>query len=523
MRRPFQQQIFRRNTRYFILEWEVQLSIGGAFGRHPPSSVFACRQTPGGNTCTTVSGATVHARLECHPVRPLPTPPPNTVLPNRPATLAGPTADNNGNTMVTATSPINAMPNPEVIPILGPPTAAPIGPHNNAGLDSANWANTRNCARIEYTFYQPASLNFTDDDPRLEWTAVAVAGGAVSFLKSDGTVSATGLGRRVMVYGTAAGEVRFDIRFQGAIIATYRALVLNLRQVPCRCNILNGPNAATQPRVGPDDVKNHVDIANRFLRQLGIELTLDTDPSRRHGATATHIPGVFRIRVSAWRTRNVNNTDWCTRRNYRANVMNFAYIHSDRAGNLGAATDFPANNAGATITDPPTGRAGTTATPSTSWIRPTGTGVGTDATTGTITMNLIAARQRASDPQLFAMYVTDANGGTGAPNIFQTVVRQREYANTMSHEFGHILNLGHRVEGVPASGANPARDMTAADPLASLNAGGIFWDGLLHPPHENVMQWWDPSTIAQDFDLIQARAVQQSPLVVAATIVNPAA
>jgi hypothetical protein len=206
--------------------------------------------------------------------------------------------------------------------------------------------------------------------------------------------------------------------------------------------------------------------------------------------------------------------------------MNFAYIHSDRRRNLGAATDYPANNEGAQITDPPTGTAGTQANPSTSWIRPTGVGIGADATTASVRMNLIAARQRAGHPQLYAMYVTDACGGAMVPaNNHQTPARQREYAGTMAHEFGHILNLGHRVEGVPetAPGAGDQRDMTAADAAATLNVGGIYWDGLLHPPHENVMHWRDPSTIAQDFDIIQARAVHRSPLVVAAPSMAPAA
>jgi len=514
LRRPYRQRVHYHSTSYYLLEWHVELVVGGRFGRHPADSVFACRQAPGSVTCTTVSGGTVRSRMEFHPVRPVPTTPPASSLPNRPA-IAGAAATNGGNTTARANSPMNVIPNPAVIPILGPPNAAPTGPHTPAQLDEANWANPRNVARIEYTYYQPATLNFTDDDPRLEWSFVGIAGGAtVQFLRSDGTVGATDHGRRVMVYGTRAGEVRLQVRFQGAIFATYRALVQEIRQVPCRIQILNGPRGA-QPRATPADAKNHLDISNRFLRQIGLQLTLDTNARRRNGARATGIPGIFRIRVSRGRTRNVRNTNRATILNYRPGVMNFAYIHSDRSGNLGAATDFPASNAGASITDPPTGTAGTVATPSTSWIRPTGVGVGADATTATVTMNLIAARQRARHAQLFAMYVTDSNGGAN----HRALASQQLFACTMAHEFGHILNLGHRVEGVPGP---PRRDMTAADPLASLVAGGIFWDGLLHPPHENVMQWWDPSTIAQDFDIIQARAVQQSPLVAGAPTMAPA-
>lgn len=528
LRFPYSQQVFRHSTRFFILEWHVELASQGRFGRHAPADIFACRQEPGAVSCTTVSGARVAARLEFHPVIPVPKPPPATVLPARPAGLSGAPDPNpnDHNIAIAPNSPINAIHNPAVIPILGPPNAAPAGPHTPDDLDRANWVNTRNAARIEYTYYQPATLNLVNDDPRLEWTVVSLAGGgAAKFLRSDGSVSATALGPRVMVYGTAAGEVRLEARFKGALCATYRALVLQVKRVPCRCNILNGPTPDSTPRADPAEVKNHVDLANRFLRQLGIELTLDTNPHRSHGAHATAIPGIFRINVPRGRTRHLADTNWATLRNYRPNVMNFAYIFSDDAGNLGAATDFPASLAGASVSDPPAGTPGAAASPSTSWRRPTGVGVGADATTTSVVMNVIGARQRAGHPQLFAMYVSDGNGGARVPaNNHKTLARQREYANTMAHEFGHILNLGHRVEGVPetAPGRGDQRDMTAADAPATLNAGGIYWDGLLHPPHENVMQWWDPASIAQDFDIIQARAVQRSPLVVAAPSMAPA-
>jgi hypothetical protein len=70
----------------------------------------------------------------------------------------------------------------------------------------------------------------------------------------------------------------------------------------------------------------------------------------------------------------------------------------------------------------------------------------------------------------------------------------------MAHELGHILNLGHRVE--------------QADPTTAtgLSANGIFFDGLTHPPQENIMFWAGVQAICQDFDIIQARAVRQSPL-----------
>ena len=420
--------------------------------------------------------------------------------------------------------------------MLGAPTAAPPGPHTNDVLDNANWANARNCARIESTWHRPKTMAFPPGDRRLEWRAVALpppgggAAGAVRFFDAaTGASTATGRGPRVLVYGTTAGQVRLEVRFKGALFATYRALVLQVRRVPCRITILNGSTADSTPRATPGDARNHLSIANRFLREMAIVLTLDQDPTRTHGAAATTIPGIFRIRVARGASRRVVNTRRATVRNHRTGVMNFVYIHSDADGNLGAATDYPASTAPVGVGPAPAtaGRPVVTdaGSPSGSWSRQTGVGIGADATATPVNMTLMAANQRTLAPGdtrtlIAAMYITDSNGGALLPaGNHATPARQREYANTMAHEFGHNLNLGHRVEGVPGT---PDRDMTAADPLASLTEGGIFWDGLLHPPHENVMQWWDPSTIAQDFDIVQARGAHLSPLVTGAPALPPA-
>jgi hypothetical protein len=131
-----------------------------------------------------------------------------------------------------------------------------------------------------------------------------------------------------------------------------------------------------------------------------------------------------------------------------------------------------------------------------------------ESAAGTVTMKLLAARARPGHPKLYSMYICDQHG---AALTQQTPL---EAANTIAHEVGHILNLGHRIEGVPESapGAGDQRDMTAADLPGALVAGGIYWDGRLQPPNENVMHWSNPATQAQDFDILQARAVRQSPL-----------
>lgn len=452
LRPPWRQRDFRHSTRYYVLEWTVELAVEGRFGRHGPSTIFSCRAHRGSVNCTTVSGGRLRVRGEIHPVRPTPT----TGLPPRRAMPVGtgPAVTNTGATNVRPNDPINIIPNPPVIPILTPAQA-----------------NAQTAARIEFTYYRPNSLAFTDNDSRLEWTVVTVSGRpSVRFVGNP-------KGAKVLVYGRVAGEVRLEVRMRGALVATYRALVQNLRQIPCRFNILNGPNRASIPRSTPADVQTHLAITNRFLRQVGLQLVLDTDPRRTHGATATGIPGIFRIRVSRGRTRNIADTGYSrsTRLNYRPNVMNFAYIHSDRSGNLGVAMDYPASNAGGSIRD--------SGTPSTSWISPTG--IPPDAATRPQTMTLLAAGQRRGHPNLFSMYVTDANGD---PTVLAS---QQTYAGTIAHEFGHILNLAHRVD----------------------RAGSPFNDGLNYPPGENLMHWNNPTTLAQDCDIVQAKAVRQSPLV----------
>jgi hypothetical protein len=321
-------------------------------------------------------------------------------------------------------------------------------------------------------------MNFTDHDARLVWTGVAVTGGAVAFLNGVNT------GRKISVYGTSKGEVRLECRYKGALICTYRALVAPLRQIPCRFTILNGP-PGSRPRSTPANIKDHLSIANVWLYQLGLQLVLDPNPAVRDGAVATATPGIFRIHVASDQTRQIRTAGGYTRAarlNFRANVMNFVYIHSDRQGNLGAADDYPASNAGGSISD--------NGTPSTSLISPSG--IPPDGGAVVQNMTLLAPRARpapAAQPNrwqgLFSMYVTDACGNPSNLNAQQT------YATTIVHEFGHILNLAHRVDQV----------------------GSPYNDGLNYPPNENIMHWANPWAQAQDFDIIQAKAVRQSPLV----------
>jgi hypothetical protein len=467
LRPPWGARDYRHSTKYFLLEWSVELALAGTFGSHPPGAIFACRSHSGALTCNTVSGVFLESRLEFHQVVPVP---PDTVtvpprFPPRPPALSGVAKRNAplaAGIAVTPASPINVLPNPAIIPVLSAPGAAPA-----AGAPPVAAAD--NVAQVEFSYYQPDSFAFTDNDARLQWSWSALAGGAIAFFGPP-------QGLKVKVYGTAPGEVLLTVKFMETVFATYRALVLPVKKIPSRFNILNGPGP-WKPLTTPADVLNHVAIANRYLRQVGLELAFDTNATVKDGAVhVAGMPGVFRIPVAASITKQVAAVHpRACQLNFRDKVANFAYIHSDLGANLGRATDRQASGAGATITD--------SGTPSSSWILPSG--ILPDVAAVTQTMNLRPVMQALKPdgtpkfPNLFAMYLTNANGSPSA--------NQDVYANTLAHEFGHIVNLAHRPQ-----------------------AGG---DGLPTPLNENLMHPTNPPALAQDLDIIQARAVHRSPLV----------
>jgi hypothetical protein len=471
----------------FSVEWGIEMASGTDFVRFRQNDVFSCREHNGSVTCTTMNGITIEARLEIHPVIPTPVaiPPGITAAfadPVRPATVntgGPPVLNDNLPPAVTGAGAINALPNPPVIPILANP-------------------NTSTAAVIEYTFYHPATLQFVDvadprtdntRDDRLTWTAVPVSGGTVDFLGPNGNK-----GLRVLVYGKTAGEVRMEVRLRGALIATYRALVAPFRQIPCRVNILNGPNAASQPAATPANVVDIVSIANRYLYQLGLELAFDQDTTRTNNATATTdssrnvIHGVFRIRVDAGYTRNVVNGgapgDVAAALNYRQGVMNFAYVHSSNANSFAAAAwNYPNHPSGANFSD--------NGTPSTSWVKPSG--VAPDVAAVNNVMRLVPGFA-SPHPQLFAMLISGAYG--------DPVANAARYAQGMCHELGHLMGLGHR---------NPANPAEMA----------VYNDQIGFPPIENMMYFQSGSPRRNHYDIIQAKAAHASVLVANHSVILP--
>jgi len=470
LRPPWRQRTFRSRTRYYVLEWRVELEVHGQFGRHAPLEVFACRQQSGAHECTTVSGARAQHRIEICPVVPVPG---DGDLPPRPRFPAGTHGERTAPQAIFLAPghPPNVVPNPAVIPILAQTAAT---------ADTA--------ARIEITHYHPNTLRLQENDPRLVWSYRRLAGQpTVRFVAPSGGTAAQGL--RVLVHGTGThdGEVLLDVRYRGSLLASYRALVARIRRIPCRVTILNGSGRGVQPRSTPQHVLEHLEVANLILRQIGLELLRDADATVSDGATPAldgrrqPIPGVFRInRISAGLTRNV---DWSANSgfirssglNSRPNVVNIVYVKSVRrirhrgrwVHPYGLSTDRPANPAGTSVTD--------SGNPSTSWVQPSG--VPPDGEPRTVTMNLAGARQRRSD--LAALWVRD----------FTDPSDSHRYGYVIAHEVGHILGLLHRGRNVPGT-----------------------HDGVGHPPSENVM-FDDEDTLGLDLDIIQARAVRRSNLI----------
>lgn len=449
-RREFGERERTLTNRFFGVTIKIEVSIGGSYSDHPDNAIYASREVGDQTIWTTASGRRMIARLEFCEVRPQGSWAP--ARPRQPHGAGPPRFNQAGRPRIQPTDPINFIHNPSVIPML-----------------SAADANDRTAACIEWTYYRPQALDFTDNDTRLRWSSRTLAGG--------GSVAFVGGNQGLIVYvrGTHEGEVLLECSMEGIVLASYRALVRNLRNIPFRCNILNGP-VGSRPRSTPQNVQNHIAIANIILRQVGLQLTPDTNNTVTHGAVAVAgFPGIFRISTTPGRTVNVSgNYPLCSRLNYRANVLNIAYIHSDNGGFLGMATDFSGNSLPGT-------RVEDSGTPSTSWISPNG--IPPEGAAQTVRMRVFRGNQRrAGDPQLFGLYVTST--GNGSPT---SEIGSLTYAGTIAHELGHILTLRHRI--------------------------GAGSDGLNRPNGTNLMHHNNPSTRAQDIDIIQARAVLGCPLV----------
>lgn len=531
--RMFEHQV--SSTRNAHLVWSVSPRFGiQQQSRLVPYAVSASREHHGSVRYTTVAGRRGNFRLEVCPIRPVP---PDLQLPPRPLTIDfemllgnNPAWRNGLGREVRANDPINLFPNPAVIPMLDPPAADGDARPSEAELDNAATANQRNCARLECSFYWPESERFTDNDRRLEWRKLSGASN-IAFIKyntsdPDGTENR---GLKVMAYGTTEGEVVLGVHFNNTVVSRYRALVHPIKRLECRFNIFNGPQGPAgarsrfTPPSTPDHVLMHREIANRYLRQVGVMLVPDTNNSLtwangRTVSRSTH-NGIFRIRVRGNETREISDDDSeeLIRYNGRRNILNFFYVRSHDQGAGGAAVFWPHSklgNAAGTIDD--------TGTPSSSWIRPSGNAP--DNAAGTVRLRYIRGWPPPNDAahrQRHGMFITAAMGADPGG------IDAMDYGVAIAHEVGHMMNLGHRVETISDPGLRnqwnvgtlaPAANAGGRIPQLQNGAGnlgaddGVWCDELWYPRLQNVMRWLADAYFNQTFDILQARVVQQSPL-----------
>lgn len=384
-----------KEIRHVDVEFKVEYeSESGAWGKLGPNAVFAARTLRDGVSYAVVGGGEA-VRVEVCPFRPC-LDDEAMAARKRPVPVGSPWRIAAPDGKIAPDAPINVIANPAVIPII-----------------PAVRVDRNTAARIEVTYYHPASLAFTEDDRRLEWTATSANGGAVRFF--DGApLREKGFGRSVMVYGVTEGEVTLEVRYvargSSRLVAKYRALVKPIGRVRYRANILfvrgdllgNGTTVRA-PATTAAHVGDHVAVANRLLRQAGIELVPDADATVTGGATPTTHRGVFEVDVSdrPGLTRNLP-LESCesSRLNARAGVVSIVYVHLPTKGEtLGVATDFPASGHGsATITD--------AGSPSHSWRAPTG--VPPDAEAGTHSMGVFHTGRGSATTRAFLVF--DTNG-----------------------------------------------------------------------------------------------------------------
>lgn len=454
-----------------ILSWtfEQQVSAIGADGLIDPWADL-CRESTGGPMQSTVSSAETRIHVEAHPVLPHR----GGCTPVRPTFPAGTPAAFQAVRGVSrtdmSTGAQNVIWNPAVIPIMP----------SDRTLDDTN------CAKFRVTYFRPDTLNLLETgDDRLEWRVQPLTGGDARF---HGPVN----GRVCMLHGVTAGEVLLELRFRGAVVTVYRALVAPLISIPARMTILsvsptdaaytNAADPAMRPNVTGAAVVGHLTLANKYWWQAGIELyrsSSNTIGRLPAGVVAADVStttrrGVFTANVPAALTINVGGNEGDVGGFNAINlVANFVYAISTADGRtLGEACLRETQG---------TGTRADSGTPSTSWVRPSGVPPDGDSTNRSM-----AIRQAG---------VYNAVLG-GVKNLYAMYLRNHtnrfEYVNTMAHELGHILNLGHRGG-------------TTASPPAV--------DDLLHwPREENLMHATNPATTAQDIDIIQAKTARNSNL-----------
>ncbi len=413
-------------------------------------------------------------------------------------------------------------------------------------LSGAAAADAKQVPKIEITKIEPA-LSFTDDDPRLAWWIVGGEAAEVGKFKYEGKADFRNdenakRGTKIQVFGTQKGDVLVQPYSGGFGFGMFRANVVELRKVKYRVNrIIRPAQAAVPPTPGPpatpalpalperkptathDDAKKQIKVVNIYLRAAGIELIPDDSAEVASSAgnpkvgLATLDARVTSVTKVSDGHFDVNVNDQAltfraarsdavsaVRINTRNEVVSFAYLHSRSTSTaLATAVLCPWNHAPLARADPPRVYSAASYTladqgiPSNSLIPKTG--IPGDTPVGEVKMLVLFADVAwlAADPGtrhtdlLWGVDVptTSIDSSSSATGGDATILA---YGNTLAHEMGHVLGLGHR--GVPT------------EPIPPSGVG----DRLARPRNENLMHPSNPPPQAENLDIIQVKAIRFS-------------
>ncbi len=398
-------------------------------------------------------------------------------------------------------------------------------------LQGADAADPLKASLIDITQIAP-NLTFTADDPRIAWWIVGAqpdeAGKAKYLGKADFlNTEAAKRGTRIQIAGTDnfPGDILVQPYSGGFGYGMFRTNVAPLKKVKYRVNRIFTdlvPATPTKPQIvarvptrSHNDAKNHIKLMNIYLRQMGLELIPDDSAEVATSAgnpliglakldanivSATRIEaGHFDVKVNAQKfTFRATDTqgDDSVRLNARNEVIVFAYIHSLASGNnvLAQAQVWPHNHAPKARKDPPSATSlilRDSGVPSTSLI--SRSGIPGSTPVGAVNLRILAATFAKFKSTQTARHV-DLLWGISVPtfsvdNSSTPANRDAFYATTLAHEVGHVLGLKHRI---------------------GTGSGDPFADGLTTPASKNVMFPSLNFPTAENFDIIQSKAVRFS-------------
>lgn len=369
---------------------------------------------------------------------------------------------------------LNALVNPSLIPVLSPSH----GKFNDL------------CARIRITHIRPKNLKLENVIWKAKTDNIRFFDGGAGKAEVKG-------GREVKAYGVLKGnadeEGEIELRWDGEgqpLLAVYRAWVGKPKYIWTRANIIKwkGKPAARNPKATPADVKYQIAYNNVFLWQAGILMVMDNDTTVNNGAVRKDA-GIFEIETDDNCTFNVPDAPDIVAPllNQREKVFNVAYIHSvDGTPNLlGMATDRRLSIVERQVVQ--------RASPSVSWVRPSGVYPDDDAQPVKMkTMGPSDARDEGQKD-----LAGDGKLGSLCCCIMTRLSTNARDDNTLVHELGHVIGLHHR-----GCGGNQVKES-----YDGVNHAAGPRKGWGHPWEENVMTY-GPNSRAQDFDLVQTRVMR---------------